>query len=98
MKVKPDKIICFGIGVFLGALIWGFSPVFTGEPEPWDGGAYYWVSLFFSGAIGYLVYPRSLLMTIVGIYLGQILGLIISGVGPLWFVGVVLMAFYSLIA
>lgn len=98
MRFKSEKLICFGIGAILGALIWFLSPVLTGHAEPWDGGAYYWVALFFAGLIGYAVYPRSILMTIIGIYIGQLLALLIVGMGPLFLVGTVLLAVYSLVA
>ncbi|MEZ5541091.1 MAG: hypothetical protein R3F42_03510 [Pseudomonadota bacterium] len=99
MRLKSAHLICLLIGIVLGALIWGLSPPITGEIEPWDSdSAYYWIALFFSGVIGYISYPRSLVFTITGIYLGQVIYSLIYALGPLSLFGIVVTGFYSLIA
>ena len=68
MKNRLGALVAF-VG---GAVIWGFSPHFTGRIEPWDAhNVYYWVSLFGVGLLVGLVQPRNFLTSSLWVVAGQ---------------------------
>jgi hypothetical protein len=94
----------FLMGLGLGAGIWLLSPLVTGRREPWDAeGLYYLAALFGSGVLGGLLAPHAWLSVAVGIFVGQTL-VLVTGVirdpasGGLWPLGLVFLAFYSVVA
>jgi hypothetical protein len=95
-------LINFTIGCFLGFIIWSISPIVTGEIEPWDAQGtaiyYYPLTLFLSGFLGSLFYPKSFKATAYGVFVGQVLFLLSLGLAPLFLVGIIQLAFCSLIA
>lgn len=99
---KKDNLVRFIIGVCFGFFIWAISSVITGETEPWDakGSAlyYYPLALFLSGFLGSYFYPINIMSTVVGIFAGQILFIFLFRFGPLWLIGSIMIALYSLIA
>lgn len=99
MRFRKDNFISFSIGIFFGVLIWALSPLITGEVEPWDAKvSYYPIALFISGVIGQILYPKGLIASVFGIYLGQVLYLFIFAFGPLWLIGTILIVPYSITA
>jgi hypothetical protein len=92
------------MGLGLGAAIWLLSPLVTGRREPWDAqGLYYLGALFGSGVVGGLLAPHAWFSVAVGILVGQALVLLAGVVrdpasGGLWPLGLVFLAFYSVVA
>ena len=94
----------FLMGLAIGVAIWSLSPLITGRREPWDaGGGYYEASLLGAGLLGGLLFPEDSRLFVAGIFVGQVL-VLLGGVlsdpssGGLWPLGVVFLAFYSLLA
>ena len=83
----------------LSAVIWALSIPITGKSEPWDAdSAYYFVALAVAGAISGAVVPKRLWAHYVGAVLGQIAyELAFLKLGPLFIVGLIFLAGYSLI-
>ena len=99
--MKKKKIISLLIGIAIGFLIWEFSHIFTGEIEPWDAeknSKYYFIALFLAGFFVSMPYPNQYLMVVLGIFLGQICFLKLFQYGPLFGVGILMIAFYTLVA
>ncbi len=95
--------VAFAIGVFLGSLVIWLSPLIFFTNEPWDtsGGMFfgYLIELFMCGFFGSLYYPQKFLITIVGIYIGQLVAqLLFVGMGPLWLIGFIEIAIYCIFA
>ena len=88
------------LSAILGALIWALSPTITGQAEPWDAeSAYYFVALFFAGALAAVPGKRPVWAIYIGIILGQLLFILLFlPVGPLLSIGLVYMAVYSLLS
>lgn len=102
MDNKKKGLVSFIIGSCLGFIIWSISSAVTGEIEPWDAQGtalyYYPLALFLSGFLGSILYPKNFKITVFGIYTGQVLFLFLFRLSPLALVGVIVVAFYSLIA
>jgi hypothetical protein len=59
-------------GACVGALIWIFSPYFSGYVEPWGGsGGYYLVALLVAGILSGVAIPRRSTMLYFGAVAGQ---------------------------
>jgi hypothetical protein len=92
------------LGLGLGAAIWLLSPLVTGHREPWDAeGLYYLAALLGGGALGGFLAPHAWFSVAVGIFVGQALVLVAGLItnpasGGLWPLGVVFLAFYSVVA
>ena len=91
------------LGFILGALIMWLSPAILLAEEPWDarGASFvlYLAALFFAGFIGAKLSKKYFYMVAVGVYLGQVVFLMaFIGGGPLFLVGMVYIAIYSLSA
>ena len=100
-KSRRQKIISILTGIALGFLVWTFSSIITGEPEPWDAEKnekYYPIALFLAGFIASIPCPKRYLLATLGIYLGQMLFLLIFRFGPLFLVGTITIAFYTIIS
>jgi hypothetical protein len=87
------------VSASLSAAIWALSIPITGKSEPWDAESpYYFVALAVAGAISGTIVPRRLLAHYLGAMLGQIAyELAFLKLGPLFVVGLVFLAGYSLI-
>jgi len=91
------------VGFILGASIWLGSPMITGTHEPWDSsGAYFYVMLMASGVILALPSRRWFWTGLIGLYLGQLLVMIVRPQGGQmsapWWVGIMMLALFWLIA
>jgi hypothetical protein len=98
--MNKGKVISLCIALGLGAAIWALSPLITGNVEPWDGGfPYYIMALILVGAIIGGLIPRNLWMVFIGVYLGQMIYMLIFiPSGPLLPLGMILLAGYSMIS
>ena len=72
----------------------------TGEVEPWDGSfSYYIISLMLVCAIAGVLIPRNLWMVFIGVFMGQMIYMLIFiPSGPLLPFGMILLAGYSIIS
>lgn len=81
----PTVWLAWGVGLFMGYLIWVFSEPVTGRREPWDAGgpgaAYYPGALFVAGLIGQIVSRRPR-QSLFGIYWGQVIFMFTGPEGP----------------
>ncbi len=97
MKSRPMLTII--IAAVLAAMVWLLSTYFTGHPEPWDGSlSYYLGGLFLAGFISALASPLPAWGHYVGVVVGQIAYMILSGAGEFIALGAIFSAFYSLVA
>jgi hypothetical protein len=90
----------FVAGVILGALLWGASPVITGEREPWDSSTpYYSIGLLVCGFVAACFGPKRFWIAPCGIYVGQFAYafLVLPG-GPLWVLGLIFGAVHCVVA
>ncbi len=92
------------MGLAIGVGIWLLSPLVTGRREPWDaGGGYYEASLLGAGLLGGLLFPGDSRLFVAGIFVGQVM-VLLGGVlrdpssGGLWPLGMVFLAFYTVLA
>lgn len=88
------------LGALAGAAIWAASPYIGGSQEAWDAkNFYYFAALGFGGFGCTLVFPKHLLATLVGMYLGQ-LGymLLFLPRGPLMVLGAIFLVGYTALA
>lgn len=93
-------VLAASLGALAGAAIWAASPHLGGSQEAWDAkNFYYLVALTFGGFGCTLVFPKHLLATLVGMYLGQ-LGymLLFLPRGPLMVLGAVFLIGYTAMA
>ena len=83
----------------MAAAIWALSMPVTGHSEPWDAEAlYYPVALGVAGVISGAIIPKHLWAHYVGALLGQVAyELVFLKLGPLFMVGLVFLAAYSII-
>jgi hypothetical protein len=96
---RGGKIFAILIGLAIGAMIWGVSPIFVGAIEPWDSeGFFYPAALFLSGVVVWAIFRSTFPLAIAGIYFGQLGYLLAIGRGPLVIVGFLLLVPYSFIA
>lgn len=85
---------------FFGAAILFLSPYVTGKVEPWNSNSYYYSSaLFLAGFLILFDKHAKLEIVFIGIMLGQTVFMFsFMSVGPLVGVGLVIMAFKSLLS
>lgn len=97
-KSKTVKSVMVGMAV--SAAILAVSPFVTGLLEPWDSaGSYYFIAMLFAGVVGSIMYPKNFTVFLTGIFLGQLIySVLFLPLGPLFIVGIFVMAFYTLIA
>jgi peptidoglycan/LPS O-acetylase OafA/YrhL len=100
---KAQRRSTFLLGTALGVAIWLLSPFVTGHREPWDAeGGYYFTALLLAGVLGGLVLPEYWGSLVIGIFAGQA-AVLLGGVvaepasGGLWPLGLVFLAFYSVL-
>jgi hypothetical protein len=100
---KSSRRSALLLGLALGAAIWLLSPVITGSREPWDAeGGYYAGALLLTGILGGLAAPQYWGSVAIGIFAGQAL-VLLGGVvaepanGGLWPLGLLFLAFYSVL-
>jgi hypothetical protein len=100
---KAHRRSAFLLGTALGVAIWLLSPFVTGHREPWDAeGGYYFSALLLAGVLGGLVLPEYWGSLAIGIFAGQA-AVLVGGVvvepasGGLWPLGLVFLAFYSVV-
>jgi len=101
--LKAHRRSAFLLGIALGVAIWLLSPFITGHREPWDAeGGYYFIALLLAGILGGLVLPEYWGSMAIGIFAGQAV-VLVSGVvadpasGGLWPLGLLFLAFYSVL-
>ena len=97
--LRNRALLATAVSAALGAVIWALSIPITGKIEPWDAESpYYFVALAIAGAISGVIVPKRLWAHYVGAVLGQVAyGLAFLKLGPLFIVGLVFLAGYSLI-
>jgi hypothetical protein len=97
--VKSRAVIAILVSAALAALVWALSIPITGQKEPWDAAApYYFVALAIAGAVSGAVVPKHLWAHYLGAVLGQaVYELVFLKLGPLFILGLVFLAGYSLI-
>ena len=100
---KAHRRSAFLLGIALGVAIWLLSPFITGHREPWDAEAgYYFIALLLAGILGGLVSPEAWGSVAIGIFAGQAV-VLVGGVvadpasGGLWPLGLLFLAFYSML-
>ena len=70
-----------GVATLLGLVLWLSSPTLVGTPEPWASSERtYLVLLFFSGAVLGFFEPRDFWVAPAGLYLGQLLAILIQAI------------------
>lgn len=75
----PLGAIAFWFSFIAGVGIWMASPTVTGHSEPWDSsGSYYVGTMLLSGLICGAIAPRRIWLSWLGMYAGQVLGLLLS--------------------
>ena len=87
------------VSAALSATIWALSVPLTGKAEPWDAEwPYYFVALAVAGGVSGAVVRRHLWAHYLGAVLGQVAyELVFLKLGPLFMLGLVFLAGYSLI-
>lgn len=97
--MKSRAILALGVSAALGAMVWALSLPLTQNAEPWDAEfPYYFIGLAVAGAISGKVVPKHLWAHYLGAVLGQALyELVFLKLGPLFVLGLVFLAVYSLI-
>jgi hypothetical protein len=98
--VKSRAALAIVVAAGLSALIWALSIPITGKSEPWDAEppVYYVIALAIAGALSGVVVPKYPWAHYVGAILGQgAYELAFLKLGPLFVVGLVFLAIYSLI-
>jgi hypothetical protein len=96
---KSRAVLATVLAAALSALIWALSIPLTGKAEPWDAELpYYFVALAAAGIISGLVVPKHLWAHYVGAVVGQVAyELAFLKLGPLFVLGLLFLAVYSLI-
>lgn len=86
------------VSVLSGAAIWAFSPLVTGEVEPWDSSSsYLLIAITLTSLMLGFVFPHHFAVSALGLTLGQMLYLgIFLPDGPLVIVGFLLLAGYGI--
>lgn len=96
------EIVVFGCSLIIGSLIWAFSSLITGHAEPWDAegtrALYYPITLFMAGVICSVFSASDFIYISIGVFLGQILYLLLfMPSGPLFLFGVIICALYTIL-
>ena len=97
--MKSRVLLALVVSAALSAAVWALSIPLTGKAEPWDAESpYYIVALAFAGVISGTVVPKRLWAHYLGAILGQVAyELAFLKLGPLFIIGLVFLAGYSLI-
>ena len=97
---RNRNVVALIIGASFGAITWVSIVYFSGGAEPWDAeGSGYALWLFLAGGASYLIYPCRPIITAFGVFAGQVFAAISWGqVGPLFLIGLLFVAIYSLSA
>ena len=100
MRLNKNTTITVFLSAIFGALIWIFSPLFTGQIEPWDSqSSYYYISLFSTGVVVGFAYPKRIGAVFSGVVLGQFLYLSLFLLsGPLALMGIGSMVFFGMLS
>ena len=97
--MKSNPVLSIAISGILAALVWIFSSHFTGHPEPWDGSfSYYLGTLFLAGFISALIAPLPVWGHYLGVVLGQVAYMVLSGGGALILLGIAFASLWSISA
>ena len=100
--MKPAALngAAFLVGMVLGAIIWGASPLLAGAMEPWDAESpYYFISLFVAGGLAGLMFPRHIWVAFMGIVFGQLAYMLVAlPTDPLLLLGVLFLFGYAMIS
>jgi hypothetical protein len=99
MPAMSRAVLAILLAAGLSAVIWALSIPLTGKAEPWDADSpYYLVALAVAGIVSGVVIPKHLWAHYVGGIIGQAAyGLAFLKVGPLFVVGLLFLAVYSVI-
>ena len=90
--------LVFIFALICGIEIWALSSSVTGQQEPWDSdGPYYYVSLFFSGAVFGAIRSDRYSRWVIAILIGQLIALVFIGMGPLIIIGIGFLAILSML-
>ncbi|NNE91579.1 MAG: hypothetical protein HKN23_08025 [Verrucomicrobiales bacterium] len=91
-------LVCF-ISIGIGWAIWHFSPAIAGAAEPWDASnPYFPTALFLAGLVSAIPGPRFFWIAPIGLYVGQVAFLFLTGsTGPLIVIGLVMLMFFTLV-
>ena len=94
-----NRALAFIVSAAFAAGVWALSVPFTGESEPWDAEVpYYPIALAIAGALSGAVLPKHPWAHYVGAVLGQAAyELVFLKVGPLFVIGLAILAVYSII-
>lgn len=97
--MKSRVVLALVVSAALGAAVWALSIPLTAKTEPWDAESpYYFVALAVAGAISGAVVPKHAWAHYLGAMLGQVAyALAFLKLGPLFIIGFVFLAGYSLI-
>lgn len=97
--MKPSAWFAFLVSAITCALVWALSPLLTGHSEPWDvAGPFYFAALVVAGSLGGLLAPKPPWAHYLGAVAGQIVYMVLFlPAGPLFILGVVFLAVYSVI-
>lgn len=97
MKAKLIGIIVSSSSI--GALVWAISPMMTGYVEPWDSNTVYYPVALFSGGIALgLFLPGNASIHYLGAFFGQLCFMLVAtGAGPLFGIGIVFLAAYTVL-
>jgi hypothetical protein len=97
--VKKRALLAVLVAAGSSAAIWALSVPLTGKAEPWDAESpYYFVALAAAGGLSGAIVPRHLWAHYLGAVLGQATyELAFLKLGPLFPLGLVFLAGYSLI-
>jgi len=93
------KTIPILVSIIIGGAIWAFSPLFTGEVEPWDSDlSYLPIAIVITSLVLGFTFPRSFVVCTAGLMLGQMiyLGAFLPS-GPLIIIGFLMLIGYSLV-
>jgi hypothetical protein len=101
---RLSRLAVFVLGTALGLLLWAIPLLLSEEPLPWDSqGPVYAGALLLAGLILGFVGPGQVLAAVTGVFLGQLLVLLVRVVGnaatsELWLVSAMLLAGYTFVA
>lgn len=98
--LNRDLTIRFAVSALFGAAIWALSSIVTGTVEPWDADSpYYFISLFFVGALLGWLYPQNIWTVFLGIVFGQLVYLLVFlPSGPLLLLGIIFLFSFGVLS
>lgn len=89
------------IALVAGVVLWLAASLITGQREPWDSSAYWWLiypaSITACGYLGYR-YPERPVRSSIVLFAGQFLGMVLRNgeIGNLWLLGMLLFAIIAI--